>query len=101
MESKFLEIRDRATFIPALAVRISGDDDPLAKAAGFGEPMVLLTKLETMQTQYDPFAWGGRTMPTAHLWIDEHWATTENGAVVDVEFILGERAAPKASEVER
>ena len=39
-------------------------------------------------------------MRTAHEWLREHFDEIEDGGVVDVEFILGERAEPKRSERE-
>ena len=108
MEQKFVEIRDKGTFVPALAIRLSGDDHYLARRAGFGSPpggpeerLVILVLLSTMKCEYDPYAWGGRTYPVAHNWLQEHFDEHENGGVVDVEFILGESEAPKRSEAER
>ncbi len=47
----------------------------------------------------DPFEWGdNRTRLFAHKYIAEHFDELPSGAVVDVEFILGESAAPKLSE---
>lgn len=100
MESKFLEIRDAATFIPALAVRISREDGYLARRAGFGPPCVYLIKLAIEQCACDPYSWGSgsRTMTVAHEYIQEHWDELRDGQVVDVEFILGLTKASKESE---
>ena len=100
MEQKFVEIRDRGTFVPALAIRLSGDDHYLARRAGYDSPLVILILLSLMKCAYDPYEWGGRTYPVAHNWLQEHFDEHENGAVVDVEFILGESNAPKRSEAE-
>lgn len=103
---KVLEIRDRATFIPVLAVLIdvkAADDASryLLRRAGFGEyPFVLLTKLNAVESQYNPYEWGGRTMPAAHDYIEKHWSELVSGDVVDVEYILGETSRPKRSERE-
>jgi hypothetical protein len=98
-QNKFVEILDAATFIPALAIRISGEDGYLARRAGFGDrACVYLISLATERCAFDPYTWGNRTMTVAHEWIEAHWDETANGAVVDVEFILGERAKPKESE---
>ncbi len=99
MRAKSVEIRDRHTFIPALALRVSGDDGPLFRRAGFGAPMVYLIALATQQCHYDPSAWGNRTMNTAHQYIEREWHAIADGDVVDVEFILGESATKKESEV--
>jgi hypothetical protein len=49
---------------------------------------------------YDAYEWPGdvRTFRAAHLYVEEHFDEIEDGAVVDVEFILGETAEPKVSE---
>ncbi len=99
MTTKLLEIRDRATFIPAMAIQVSGADGYLMRRAGFGDvPMVYLVALATQRACYDPYNWGNRTMATAHHFIAENWATLNDGDVIDVEFILGETTQPKVSE---
>lgn len=102
MKGKLVEIRDDGTFIPAMAVEVSGEDGYLMRRAGFQSPLVILIKLvgggKPGQWSYDPYAWGGRTMPVAHQWIQEHWEELKDGQVVDVEYILGERTEPKISE---
>lgn len=98
MDSKFVEIRDRGTLVPALAIRLAGADHVLARRAGYDSPLVILMLLSQMKCEYDPYAWGGRTYPVAHHWLQEHFDEHKNGAVVDVEFILGERTQPKVSE---
>lgn len=104
MKTKTLEIRDRATFIPTLAIQISGADGYLIRRAGFAveHPYVILIKLTDIEAQYDPFGWDtrARTMPTAHRYICDHFDELENGDVVDVEFIEGETERPKRSERE-
>lgn len=107
MNSKTIEIRDRMTFIAALAVQLEPEcekDRALLARAGFGRSpfeqreYVLLIKLTDAKCNHDPFAWGDRTMRVAHQYILGHWADLESGAVVDVEFILGETTEPKQSE---
>jgi hypothetical protein len=95
---KLFEVRDRATFIPVMAVLVN-NGEWLFRRAGFGSmPMVYLTHLTSNTCQYDPFAWTNRTMKTAHLHITENWDALPHGAVIDVEYVLGESAAPKTSE---
>lgn len=114
MQTKLFEVRDRGTFIPVMAVKF----DPMAlptneqeererfllKRAGFnGSTYVSLTELAdgSMQTHYDPFPWrkgGTRTLFEAHRHIEKNWEFLESGAVIDVEFLLGERQTPKLSE---
>lgn len=95
---KFVEIRDAATFIPALAIEISGADGYLARRAGFGERCVELIHLASQRCAYDPYEWNNRTMQAAHLYLIKEWDAICDGQVVDVQFILGETLAPKWSE---
>ena len=98
-EMKLIEIRDRATLIPALAVRVNNVGDSLLWRAGFPEePMVLLIHLVSMKSQCDPYSWGDRTMHCSHLHILDHWNEVQDGGIVDVEFILHETSKPKESE---
>lgn len=102
MVSKFFEIRDRATCIPAMAFYISAEDGPIARRAGFGEVgCVYLIALATEKAAYDPYSgvWGGaRTMQVAHNFITDHFDTLRHGQVIDVCVILGEAAEPVAAE---
>ena len=119
---KAIEIRDRGTFIAALAIKMvpsigetAMDSDDysaeryLLRRAGydFVNPCVVLCRMEASgvnrNATYDPFAWGvdNRTYQIAHRYIIEHFDNLENGAVVDVEFILGETKEPKKSEREQ
>lgn len=114
MLSKALEVRDRATFIPVLAVDMNpaaGDNDYyhqqlyLLRRAGYacdGRPMIVLTCLRAKNdpANYDPYGWEtqARTISEAHKYIIEHWAELRDGDVIDVEYILGETTAPKVSE---
>lgn len=100
MTSKFVEIRDRATLIPALAIQLSGADGYLPRRAGFQSPMVYLIALSLQKAHYDPYDWGGgaRTLKVAHGWLEKHFNDVPDHGVVDVEFILGETPTPKASE---
>lgn len=99
--TKLFEIRDRGTFIPALAIRVSGEDGYLLRRAGFQSPMIYLIALATEKAHYDPFGWGNRTMNTAHQFIEAQWDTLTDGDVVDVEYVLGESKTPKRSEQEQ
>jgi hypothetical protein len=98
---KTIEIRDRHTFIPAMAIQFDGTDGYLFRRAGFAveHPYVMLTRLNDCESQYDPFQWTtARTMRNAHIYIREHFDALHDGDVVDVEFILGETNSPKISE---
>lgn len=118
MITKAFEIRDAATFIPVIATKmipqwigIDGKYDEanperyLLRRAGFGfdDPCVIVCRMEASgadrNATYDPYSWtGARTMQVAHLYITEHFDALESGAVVDVEFILGESQQSKQSE---
>lgn len=107
MKALALEIRDRATFIAALAVDMQPDNDAqrrLLWRCGYpldGKPNVILTRLDgNGHATNDPYGWRGdrRTMPVAHNWIIDHWDELQDGAVIDVEFILGETDVIKESE---
>lgn len=108
MQAKLLEIRDRGTFIPAIALRQSYPfveaDRYLMARAGFGLEFeqqfehVLLFQIISEVCHYDPHTWPNRTMKTAHLYVLEHFEEIDSGAVIDVEFILGETDHPKESE---
>ena len=103
MQTKFLEIRDSATFIPALAIKLTADDEfghYLLRRAGFGpnQNYIILHHLESSEFQYYPFSWPNRTMHQAHLYIQDHFDELQSGDVIDVEFILGETMTKKLSE---
>ncbi len=112
MKTKLFELRDRSTFIPVMAVQLSPSDDSsenwLMRRAGFAfmDNNVILCRLECAGVDYnathDPYAWdkGARTFFVAHKYIQENFDTLAPGAVVDVEFILGETTQPKVSERE-
>lgn len=102
-EVKILEIRDRGTMIPAYAIlaqAANAEQDFLLRRVGFnGQPSVIVSFLngERISTA-DAYAWGDRTMQTAHLYIEDKFKELKDGDVVDVEFILGETQQPKQSE---
>lgn len=104
MQTKILEIRDRATFIPVLAFATAPTSEAqryLLARAGFADRQIIVLRLSGIHTaQYDPYQWqgGARTMPIAHLYIRENWDTLSDGDVIDVEFISGERKTKKQSE---
>lgn len=109
MQTKLFEIRDRATFIPMLGIRLGSSNKEerfLLSNAGFGRmPLeqnqyVLLARLDCNNgINYDPYHWGGsRTYQTAHNYIIQHWEELESGDVIDVEYILGETKTRKTSE---
>ena len=114
MICKIIEVRDRATFAPMLAVKLGSDDERerwLLDVAGFGdtkeeqESYVVLMKISGGSGHYsataDPFDWveaRNRTYFCAHRWLSEHFDEIPPGGVLDVEFVLGESKIPKESE---
>lgn len=100
---KLFELRDVGTHIPVMAVRVNptdaDEDYPLRRAGFQGSPCVLLTKLNTLETHYDPFHWDDRrTLHTAHRTIEKGWNDLVSGQVIDVEYLLGESSEPKKSD---
>lgn len=110
MNCKTFEIRDRATFIPAIGIQLQPaceKDRWLLSKSGFGkdissqEKYIILIRLYDAEAQYTPSDWSNtRTMSYAHKYIIENWDSLDTGAVIDVEFILGETESPKISEYE-
>lgn len=110
MQTKVLEIRDHATFIPVAATRVhvQGHNEGqryLLRRAGYGlndePPLVIVTRLAggNGMATCDPYGWGStRTMQVAHEHIQANFETLQDGDVVCVEHILGERDTPKTSE---
>lgn len=108
MEVKLLEVRDRATFIPVMAISVEDSNDAqryLLRRAGYGldnPPQIILTQIAggDGRATCDPYDWGGgaRTMQHAHQWIIDNWVKLGDGDVVCVEHINGERDEPKVSE---
>lgn len=113
MQTKALEIRDRMTFIPMLAVDMNPNQDGddrynaqryLLRRCGYccdGWPNIILTRLDgSGKATNDPYAWADRTFQVAHDYILKNWRELRDGDVIDVEFILGETATKKISERE-
>ena len=111
MIAKTFEIRDKATFIPVLAVRLDPDceaDRYWLARAGYGlvrgeqAGFIMLSGLAggSGAATSDPYDWGDRTRQTAHKYIIEHFDELPSCSVVDVEYVLGETQEPKKSESE-
>lgn len=125
MTCKVIEIRDSGTFIPALAIRLGSPEEReryLLARSGFGRTFedqseyIVLCKInggEPCECHIDPFSWGQnpRTMFVAHMYLlnrqgefnngaEKHdgFDSLPQGALVDVEYILGIRSEPKISE---
>ena len=108
MNIKAFEIRDKATFIPVMAVSMTAADETerflLLRAGYHNSFCVVLCRMECpgkdRNATYDPYAWGDRTFTAAHLYIVDHWHSLNSGDVIDVEFLLGETTTKKVSERE-
>lgn len=106
METKLFELRDRATFVPVLCVKMVSDqgvENYLLRRSGYGEPfdLIVMTGLAggMDKATCDPYDWGiNRTRLICHQYIQAHWNELASGDVVDAEFIAGESEQPKQSE---
>lgn len=102
---KAFEVRDRATFIPVLAILLgsqNAEEEYLLMRCGyrsFGVYSVMMTRLAgDGRACVDPQSWGDRTMQAIHFYLEENFVKHQSGDVLDVEFILGEKKHPKLSE---
>jgi hypothetical protein len=109
MEIKCLEIRDSNTFIPVICIRPIADNEAqryLLRRDGYRaddtERCIIMIDAQCRGVAYDPYDWtrGRRTQARAHVYIADHWAELDDGDVIDVEFILGEKPTRKISERE-
>ena len=102
MKTKLFEIRDRGTFMPAMATIMASSDLEeiyLLKSSGFNNsPLIVLHFLELNEGHWDPYHWGDRTRNTAHKYIQQNWDVLKSGDVIDVEYILDETREPKMSQ---
>jgi len=105
MEAKLFEIRDVATFIVMLAIKLEPEceaDRYLLTRAGYGREAKRqgLCRISggDGESHCDPFKWPNNTLKIAHQWFQDNWEKLESGAVIDVEFIQGDSAQPKTSE---
>jgi len=104
LDNKVLEVRDSGTHIPVLAIRLLAKNgiqnyyvhDRMGYPRdGSGIAMILLNDCNG---NCNPYWWGDRTCATAHHYIYDHFEELNDGDVVDVEFILGEKPSKKVSE---
>nr|BDD48358.1 hypothetical protein 33 [Candidatus Omnitrophota bacterium] len=106
---KAFELRDRATFIPMVAIKTMPSNEEeryLLARAGYGRMQedqskyIIMGDLNAAKFEYDPYFWDNRTRQTAHKWLIENFDSMKSGDVIDVEYILGESVSPKVSERE-
>ena len=102
MKTKLFEIRDRGTFMPAMATQAKSSDEKetyLLRSSGFSNsPLIVLYFLELNEGHWDAYHWGDRTRHYAHNYIQQNWDALESGDVIDVEYVLGETPEPKVSQ---
>ena len=105
LESKVLEVRDIATHIDVLAIRMLAKNGIqnyyIHVRSGYpkdGSCIAMMNLNDCAPGNVDPYAWGDRTYATAHHYIYEHFGELKDGDVVDVEYILGEKPTKKISE---
>lgn len=112
MIAKTFEIRDRSTFMVALAVKLAPSNEAdryLLARAGFGRTPEKQAEYIEMSlinggngpSTCDPYEWPhpyAVTMGPVHNHILDHFDELESGAVLDAEFLRGETDQPKVSE---
>ena len=103
MKTKLFEIRDRGTFMPAMATIMTSsnfEEIYLLGSSGFSNsnPLIILHFLELNKAHYDAYHWEDRTRFTAHQYIQKNWEKLNSGDVIDVEYVLGETEEPKVSQ---
>jgi len=110
MKTLVLELRDSATFIPILAMRLSSENElerSLLAHGGWGltniehSRYIMLHRMDgnnNVPSRFDPYDWQDRTFSVAHKYIEEHFDELKSGDVIDVEFILGETKTKKVPQ---
>lgn len=100
---KIVEIRDRATLIVALLLRMIPDgarEKFLFNESGYRDcnySSILFISLSSPSfsaRHSDDWPSVGRTFHVAHKWIEEHFDEIKDNQVIDVEFILNEVDKP-------
>lgn len=107
LNSKLFEVRGEATFIPLLATKldpgktVSAEAEArLLKSSGFAPgrgPQFLYCQLSSLRVSYDSA--GSAFLGTAIRYIEANWDTLTSGQVIDVDYILGTRPAPRSSDL--
>ena len=114
MTSKLFEVRDRGTLMVVMATRLDTADareHAMLAHAGYGTRIadhgyyIILTPLDggVKIAKSDPYEWRthARTLATVHHHLYEigKFDELESGALIDVEFLWGERETPKETEI--
>lgn len=110
MKVKLFELRDRGTFIPVMAVKLTEENRESVEAwlldrAGLNYAAsytILLWNLSENRGAVDPYHWQGapsiRTFPVCHEYLEQHFDELESGDVIDIQFIIGETTEKKTTE---
>lgn len=102
MKSFAIEIRDRKTFIGAVATLLESDIEQeqwIIKRLGYRDTrFILLTNLVSLESQADPYLWRSMTMQQTHLFLLKNINILTEGMVIDTEYLRGETSLPKTSE---
>lgn len=107
---KWFEVRDRGTLMSCMAIKLGYDNQAerrCMRQAGFESlGRVVVYWPSDHEASYDPYrfvkhAFGlpVRTQFEATRYIQENFNELVHGQVVDVEYILGETASPKVTEL--
>ena len=88
METKFFRVLDRFTSIPVVAIRIRGNVSQTLMAAGFrGTTYIILTNLQTLETQSSAARWKTKTLEVAHQQLTQNWDELVDESNIDCEFV--------------
>lgn len=110
MICKTFELRDRATFVPVIAIKLQPTNEAdryLLARSGYGKTKeeqaeyVLMAGLDggLGNMVCDPHHWGdNHTRYVCHTYIIDNFDGLESGDVIDAEFIAGLSVKPKISE---
>ena len=96
MKIKVFEIRDEGTHIGVFCIRPTHGTNG---AVNYELSRVIYGFLAgERESSADPYFWGDRTNRVAHDYITDHFDELEDGQVIDVRVILGERDMPVVSD---
>lgn len=104
MKAKLIEVRDAATYLPVIAVKLEPANEAeryMLRRAGFSarEDYVLYVPLHmAYMPTADPNTWSDRTNSNAHKLIALMFDQLEPGDLLDIEYELGEKPTKKIPE---
>lgn len=105
MHIKMFEVRDVATMIPIMAIKVNGSTDQDKYLAGRANlldgDIIVIDIHKEFATSISDNHERYRTLKVAHNHLDRYFDSLENGSVIDIEFILGEKDVEKRPELEQ